>query len=460
MNINKDNYEAYYLDYYEGNLTPSEVDEMLLFIEQNPEIRNEFEGYESVSLVPDETIRYEGKESLKKNGIPAAGLITAENCEEFLVAELEGYISDDELIQLNEFIAANPKFNKDRRIYSYTYLEPDLSVTFSLKESLIHKAIPVGSINESNYENIMILEVEGTISLELRMELDEFLNLNPQLGKERKLFGLTRLQPDTSIVFLEKASLKHAIVPIRKIVYYALSASASIILLMGIYFTWENKFRPTGLADNSNRIKTNTTFVSPITKNAIKGSNKQVSSPALVSNEITNPSSGQHKTTLVLKKDHNEKSAFQLPIRCTVQMPVMEAIACNKITSRDYVEPEFIFIRTSQMHSNDFLELYYNIKLAEQIQYAQLKESDKNPEKTLFNSLTSKVTGLFASNRKTQPETKSNISIWTFAQLGVKTYNSITQDDVKLELQKDENGKVISYNFVGDNINMHRDIKK
>ena len=141
-------------------------------------------------------------------------------------------------------------------------------------------------------------------------------------------------------------------------------------------------------------------------------------------------------------------------------MPVMEAIAYNIITSHDYVKPEFMFIRTSQMHSNDFLELYYNIKLAEQIQYAQLNESDKNPEKTLFNSLTSKVTGLFASNHKTQPETKSNISIWTFAQLGVKTYNSLTQDDVKLDLQKDENGKVISYNLVGDNIDMQRDVKK
>ena len=132
----------------------------------------------------------------------------------------------------------------------------------------------------------------------------------------------------------------------------------------------------------------------------------------------------------------------------------------DKIISRDFVEPEFMFIRTSQMRSNEYLELYYNIKLSEQIQYAKLNSKDKNPEKTLLNSLASKVTGLFASNRKTVPEPREEASIWTFAEQGVKTYNSITRNDVKLDLLKDEQGKVVSYSLVGEKLDLQRDLKK
>lgn len=67
MTINKFNYEAFALDYLEGNLSPEMVEEMELFLKTHPAIESELSGMmEFVTLEADETIVYEQKESLLK----------------------------------------------------------------------------------------------------------------------------------------------------------------------------------------------------------------------------------------------------------------------------------------------------------------------------------------------------------------------------------------------------------
>ncbi len=68
MTINKFNYEAFALDYLEGNLSPEMVEEMELFLKTHPAIESELSGMmEFVTLKPDVSIVYEEKESLLKS---------------------------------------------------------------------------------------------------------------------------------------------------------------------------------------------------------------------------------------------------------------------------------------------------------------------------------------------------------------------------------------------------------
>jgi hypothetical protein len=69
MNINKDNYEAYFLDYFEGNLSTAEVEELFAFMELHPEVKNEFEGFEMITVATDQATVFEDKDLLKKNEI-------------------------------------------------------------------------------------------------------------------------------------------------------------------------------------------------------------------------------------------------------------------------------------------------------------------------------------------------------------------------------------------------------
>ena len=66
MNITRDNYESFFLDYLEGSLDPSMMEQMHAFLERNPDLKAEMEEFEQVSLIADPVLFME-KEKLKKN---------------------------------------------------------------------------------------------------------------------------------------------------------------------------------------------------------------------------------------------------------------------------------------------------------------------------------------------------------------------------------------------------------
>jgi len=58
MQINRNNYEAYFLDYRENNLSPEQVAELMIFLEQNPDLKASFEAYENIELATDKSIKF------------------------------------------------------------------------------------------------------------------------------------------------------------------------------------------------------------------------------------------------------------------------------------------------------------------------------------------------------------------------------------------------------------------
>ena len=70
MEINKHNYEIVLIDYLDGKLNPLEVAELLLFLEQHPDIKAEFEGLENVSVSSIEQETFPAKDALKKKLAP------------------------------------------------------------------------------------------------------------------------------------------------------------------------------------------------------------------------------------------------------------------------------------------------------------------------------------------------------------------------------------------------------
>jgi len=66
------NYETYLIDYLHGELAAERVDEMEFFLQENPAIAEEFQHLQQTILVPDTTIVFEDKKSLRK---PAPSLI-------------------------------------------------------------------------------------------------------------------------------------------------------------------------------------------------------------------------------------------------------------------------------------------------------------------------------------------------------------------------------------------------
>lgn len=67
--VNMDNYEEYLVLYADGELGEAELQELLAFISQHPELKAEMDMYAATKLVPDEAIVYSGKEQLMKNSV-------------------------------------------------------------------------------------------------------------------------------------------------------------------------------------------------------------------------------------------------------------------------------------------------------------------------------------------------------------------------------------------------------
>lgn len=133
MNINKDNYESWFLDYHEGALTAEKVAELFLFLEKYPEFKSEFESFELITLSSSNEV-YSLKDSLKKN------TITSENYNDYLIAELEGDLKLQERVALKIFMDAHPELEKEKLLFSKTILQKEF-VGYPAKEQLKKPAI-------------------------------------------------------------------------------------------------------------------------------------------------------------------------------------------------------------------------------------------------------------------------------------------------------------------------------
>ena len=65
MNVNRDNYESWFLDYLDGRLDAGQTGMLMSFLEFNPDLKEELEGMELLKLEAAGT-EYDLKASLRK----------------------------------------------------------------------------------------------------------------------------------------------------------------------------------------------------------------------------------------------------------------------------------------------------------------------------------------------------------------------------------------------------------
>ena len=130
------NYEAFYLDFLEGNLNEEDTRLFLQFLEAHPELKVEEElpSFE----VQGSLLSPEFKNNLKQVSF-ADEAVTLNNIEQFLIAETEGILTDEKLKEVTRFIASNGQFAHDRMLYNVAHLKPNHRITFVDKNKLKHR---------------------------------------------------------------------------------------------------------------------------------------------------------------------------------------------------------------------------------------------------------------------------------------------------------------------------------
>ncbi|HTF03512.1 MAG TPA: hypothetical protein VK826_05775, partial [Bacteroidia bacterium] len=276
MNINVNNAEAFFLDYYEGTLSEQEVAEMFAFLKSNPALRETFESFADISVNTDETntpdfsflkkeipvavdeheqaeiwmvdvveglISEEDRANLEKyfavypdkraelasfektilradanekleglSGLKKTVTVHAGNFDDFAIASVEGTITAEEQELLNIFLSVNPDFKTQFENYTKTVSIADKSIRFEGKSSLKKSEVVV---NASNIEEFLIAKMEGELAPHEEQAVDAFVAAHPEYNFDFSLLAKTKLQPDTSVVFDAKEKLKRGVLLIN-----------------------------------------------------------------------------------------------------------------------------------------------------------------------------------------------------------------------------------------------------
>ncbi len=133
------NYEAFYLDFIEGNLNTEDTAALMAFLEAHPDLEEEDTSMPSLETQDfDKTLLNGLKKELKE--VDNADPITPENIEHFLIAEAEGILLPERVKELNTLVEGNAKAEKERRLTALLALRPDATEVYKNKDGLKRKS--------------------------------------------------------------------------------------------------------------------------------------------------------------------------------------------------------------------------------------------------------------------------------------------------------------------------------
>jgi hypothetical protein len=129
--IDLHNYEAYLLDFSEGNLSDEYQMELELFLIQHPELNIDLAELSLVMMESDD-ILYSNKNSLKKSESDLVSEIQ-------FIGYIENQLSTNERLNLEKSCAANPTLVKELTLYKNTIVTANTSVVYPNKKELKRK---------------------------------------------------------------------------------------------------------------------------------------------------------------------------------------------------------------------------------------------------------------------------------------------------------------------------------
>lgn len=144
MKITRDNYQTYFLDYWEIGLDKETQQELVVFLQNNPDLLDEFNDCKDLlncKVQPDLNVKFPRKNILKKLDVNPVGSINVMNWEEVTIAWLEGDLNEEQKAEFEEFLKANPHLEKEIKLFQLTRLVPE-NIPFENKKAFIQ---PVGS---------------------------------------------------------------------------------------------------------------------------------------------------------------------------------------------------------------------------------------------------------------------------------------------------------------------------
>lgn len=192
MNINRHNYEEFFLMYVDNELPAAERAAVDRFIQENPDLAPELELLAQTSL-PAEPFSFAGKNDLiKPEPIPS-------EARDQMLLMLDAELGTDESRELHKEIRHNPAMQSEWNILQQTKLDPADSIEFPHKASLYHHtagrvvsirflrmAAAAAIIGFGIYLGISALEKKGKTETEMANHDADQHNKSVNIGQQQE----------------------------------------------------------------------------------------------------------------------------------------------------------------------------------------------------------------------------------------------------------------------------------
>ncbi|HUZ57685.1 MAG TPA: hypothetical protein VMU83_02780 [Hanamia sp.] len=136
MNINRNNYEEFFLLYADNELSKTERKVVEIFVQENPDLKEEFSMWKLSVNSPDEGVKLLDKSFLLKK---ESSFINENNYEEIFVLYYDNELSTEQKKETENFIIENSKFKEDFELIGKAKLIPENSIVYTGKKQLYRK---------------------------------------------------------------------------------------------------------------------------------------------------------------------------------------------------------------------------------------------------------------------------------------------------------------------------------
>lgn len=131
------NYEAFYLDFLEGNLNEADTLLLMNFLEMNPDLKVELD--DELPLFAEENVVLDDFSKLMLKSNVEEAIITSENVDYFIIAESEGLLDEVKSSELSSFISGNVVLEKEKKLAGLVSFQPNAEIAYADKAGLKKK---------------------------------------------------------------------------------------------------------------------------------------------------------------------------------------------------------------------------------------------------------------------------------------------------------------------------------
>src|SRR6476469_9531043 len=126
MNIDRHNYEEYFLLYIDNELNVDQKKQVELFVQENPDLEEELVMLKQSRLIPDVSIVFDRKHLLMKEDTPhSTSFINRTNYEQWLIMYVDDELSAEEKLAVERFALTHEHVQQELELFQQTKLQAE-----------------------------------------------------------------------------------------------------------------------------------------------------------------------------------------------------------------------------------------------------------------------------------------------------------------------------------------------